>query len=133
MTTPQLYACLRYRDCDAAVRFLTAIGFRETFVVRDEQDPSVFHHAQFQWRDTGGIMFGSQRAGAKSELNDIRACTNLVVASDDEVDRVLAAGVDAGGTVLQAPHHPPHGGRTGLLRDPEGNFWNIDSYPGELG
>ncbi len=61
MTTPQLYACLRYTDAEAAISFVTALGFTERMVVRDESDPAVVQHAQFRWRKQGGIMFGTDR------------------------------------------------------------------------
>ena len=51
MTTPQLYACLRYHDAEAVISFVTALGFTERLVVRDESDPSLVQHAQFRWRD----------------------------------------------------------------------------------
>lgn len=130
---PQLYACLRYADADRAIELLNALGFTESLVVRDEQDPSIVHHAQFRWRDNGGIMFGSKRAddkGVQTSLNRIAACCNIVVPSDADVDRVLEAARPFG-EVTQEPHHPDHGGRSALLVDFEGNLWNIDSYPGE--
>ena len=131
---PQLYACLRYSDADRAIQLLTALGFTESLVVRDEQNPAIIHHAQFRWRDNGGIMFGSKREdhqeGGKANLDRITACCNIVVPSDADVDRVLEAGRPFG-EVGQEPHHPDHGGRSALLIDFEGNLWNIDSYPGE--
>lgn len=130
MTTPQLYACLRYKDADAAIAFVTALGLTERLVVRDEKDPSFVHHAQFRWRDNGGVMFGSDRDGGVGP-DTAAACTNLVVATDEEVDQVLAAALDAGGEQLGELQEPPHGGRSVAVTDPEGNIWHIDSYPGE--
>lgn len=130
MTTPQLYACLRYRDAEAAIAFVTAIGFTERLVVRDETDPSFIQHAQFHWRDNGGIMFGSERdTGVGSQLGGM--CVNLVVPSDGDVDRVLAAALAAGAEQLGEVAEPPHGGRSVAVADSEGNIWHFDSYPGE--
>ncbi|WP_232547681.1 VOC family protein [Propioniciclava soli] len=129
MTTPQLYACLKYRDADAALAFLRALGFSERLVVRDDTNPAVVHHAQLQWRDTGGVMLGSAGAGA-DWMTPGSTTVNLVVAEDADVDAVLAAGMAAGGRVLSAPDAAPHGGRNAALADPEGNAWNLDSYPG---
>lgn len=130
MTTSQLYACLRYAEADAAIAFVTALGFTERLVVRDETDPSFVHHAQFRWRETGGIMFGSDRETSIGPRAGA-GCVNLVVPDDAEVDRVLAAALAAGGRQLDDVHEPPHGGRSVAVADPEGNIWNIDSYPGE--
>jgi len=133
MDKPQLFHCLAFTDVDRAIDFLTAIGFTEVVVVRDPDDPATVVHAQFRWRDHGGLMFRSVRhddtLGFASRPG-VGAC-NLVVTSDAEVDRVLTAALDHGATLAQEPHHPPHGGRSAAVRDAEGNLWNIDSYPGE--
>lgn len=130
MTTPQLYACLRYRDAEAAITFVTALGLTERLVVRDDDDPSFVQHAQFRWRENGGVMFGSDREGGVGPGIG-GACVNLVVAADEEVDQVLAAAVAAGGKQLGDIQEPPYGGRSVAVTDAEGNIWNIDSYPGE--
>ncbi|MFX0539072.1 VOC family protein [Ornithinimicrobium sp. Y1847] len=136
MSQTQLFACLRYRDADAALTFLGALGFEERLVIRDEADPRVIHHAQLRWRETGGVMLGSVReddldADRGFTVHAGTATTNLVVASDDEVDQVLERAVAAGASVVQEPSSPPHGGRAAMVRDAEGNLWNIDSYAGE--
>ena len=75
-------------------------------------------------------MFGTDREDGIGPRPGT-ACVNLVVAADDEVDRVLAAARDAGASQLDEVQEPPHGGRTVAVADGEGNIWNIDSYPGE--
>lgn len=134
MTTPQLYHCLRSTDADRTIAFLTALGFTEKLVVRDQEDPSIVHHAQLQWRDHGGLMLGSVRGDEEEAAPWFRpgaSVCNLVVGSDEEVDEVLRRGVEAGGRVMAEPSEPPHGGRTAGIVDHDGNYWNIDSYPGE--
>lgn len=129
MTTPQLYSCLRYADAPAALVFLGRLGFVERLVVRDERDLGVVHHAQLQWRDHGGVMLGSDREGGIGPRPGT-ACVNLVVESDDEVVATLVRAVDAGARQLDEVHRPPHGGCSVAVADPEGNIFNIDSYPG---
>lgn len=129
MTRPQLYSCLRYADAGAAIEFLTALGFTERLVVHDDADPEVVHHAQFAWRDNGGIMFGTDRPDGIGPRPGT-ACVNLVVESDDQVDATLARALAAGARQLDEVHEPPHGGRSVAVADHEGNIWNIDSYPG---
>lgn len=132
MTKPQLFHCLRYDDADRALEFLHALGFTDTVVVRDETDSSVVVHAQLKWRDNGGLMFGSTRTDDKGDhLNNGHSVCNLVVSSDEEVDATVARAVAAGGTHVDGPTEPPYGGRTSGVLDPEGNYWNIDSYEGE--
>lgn len=130
---PQLFCCLNYRDADRAIDFLTAIGFVEVLVVRDPDDPSIVHHAQFRWRDNGGLMFGSVRKDDEVGFatRPSQGASNLVVESDVRVDEVVDLALAHGATLAQEAHHPPHGGRSAAVRDAEGNLWNIDSYPGE--
>lgn len=132
MTKPQLFHCLRYTDANRGIEFLTALGLTEVFVVRDPNDPSIVQHAQLRWRDNGGVMLGSARDDGKGEhFGTGGHVCNLVVGSDAQVDEVLGRAVAAGGSVAAEPSEPPHGGRTAGVLDFDGNYWNIDSYPGE--
>lgn len=130
---PQLFHCLCFRDADTGIAFLRALGFTERLVVRDPDDPARVVHAQFRWRDNGGVMFGSVRADDQTGFASrpgVSAC-NLVVPTDADVDATLQRALDAGGRLVAGPTEPPYGGRTVTVSDPEGNLWNIDSYPGE--
>lgn len=132
-TKPQLFHCLTFLDVDAGIEFVSALGFVERLVVRDEADSSRVVHAQFGWRDNGGIMFGSVRPddplGFASRPGQ-GAC-NLVFATEAEIDSAVERAVAAGATVVQEPHRPAHGGYSAALRDREGNLWNLDTYAGE--
>lgn len=130
MTKPELFACLRYTNAEAAIGFLTALGFTEVLVVIDDETPGLIHHAQYRWRDNGGIMFGTDRADGVGPRPGT-ACINLVVASDADVDAILASALRAGGSQITDIKEPEHGGRTVAVTDPEGNIFNLDSYPGE--
>ncbi|MCB0891846.1 MAG: VOC family protein [Micropruina glycogenica] len=130
MSTPQLYACLRYLDVDAVIPLLEALGFTERAIMRDPDDPRVVHHAQFRWREHGGIMFGTERDGGVGPKPGT-ACVNLVVPTDADVDRTLARALAAGARQISPVDEPPHGGRCVAVVDAEGNIFNIDSYQGE--
>ena len=130
MTKPQLFACLRYVDVDAALPLLEALGFSERFVMRDDADPSVVHHAQSGWRDNGGIMLGTDRDRGVGPRPGT-ACINLVVPTDADVDQTLARALAAGARQISPVDEPPHGGRSVAVTDAEGNIFTIDSYPGE--
>ena len=52
------------------------------------------------------------------------------VASESDVDSLLAAGGDAGGTVLREPSAPPWGGIRGYFADPDGFAWEVAWNPG---
>ena len=104
-----------------------AVGFSENATHRDEDDPSVVVHAEWLWPGpggSGGVMFGSHRAGGVLD-NVGRSAAYLVT---DDPDAVFARAVEAGATVLRAMADQPYGGRAGSVADPEGNHWSFGSY-----
>lgn len=132
MTKPQLLHTLTFADAGRARGFLTALGFTERLVVPGI-DPSVVEHAEFRWRDNGGLMFGSVRPGnphASAEAVGRGRCY-LVVDADAEVDAAYERALAAGGTSVQEPADQDYGGRGATVADPEGNQWSIGSYAGE--
>lgn len=135
MTNPTVFHCLSFRDADAGIAFLTALGFTERLVVRSEADPSLVEHAQFHWGECGAIMFGSAARANEGDSDWQRsvgvASCYLVVATDAEVDAAYERGLAAGGTSIHPPKDEDYGGRTAAVRDPEGNQWSIGSYAGE--
>ncbi|WP_432560305.1 VOC family protein [Granulicoccus sp. GXG6511] len=135
MTKPTVFHSLAFRDADAGIAFLTALGFEERLVVRNETDPGIVEHAQFHWGGNGAIMFGSaQRAdtpGSEWERRVGVASCYLVVPTDADVDEVYQRAMAAGATSLQEPVGQDYGGRSAGVADPEGNQWSIGSYPGE--
>lgn len=130
-----LFPAFRTTDSAATIRLLAALGFTEKLVVRDEADPDLVHHAQFDWNDRGGLMFGSVR-GDDSPLDRTGGMSlYLVVASDAEVDRLFGVISELGPRVVSAvvrePEDQPHGGREFDFHDHDGNSWGIGSYRGE--
>src|SRR4051794_41922092 len=57
----RLWHSMSFADADRMIAWLTAVGFTEHATYRDEQDPTVVHHAEWLWPGGGGIMFGSRR------------------------------------------------------------------------
>lgn len=132
MTRPQLFTCLSFTDVDAAIRFLVAVGFQEKAVYRDENDPSTVVHAEFAWRDTGGIMFSTadREDSEFSRQNRGRGVCYCVVEQDADVDDVHSRALAAGATPVREPIDEDYGGRGSAVRDAEGNLWSFGSYPG---
>lgn len=128
MTKPQLFHCLRYTDADRGIAFLESLGFTCAMVVRDPDDDTVVVHAQLNWRDNGGVMLGSSHDADEAPYRP--GVCNLVVEADTAVDELLDQALAAGATILAEPTNPPHGGRTACVVDFDGNYWNLDSYPG---
>jgi uncharacterized protein len=48
-----------------------------------------------------------------------------LVATREEVDKILAAAVDAGATATEQPHERPWGIYSAYFRDPDGHLWEI--------
>ena len=116
---------LSFRDAGPMIEWLTAIGFTEHATYRDEQDPSVVHHAEWLWPHGGGIMFGSERDGGDAHTSVGTASAYLVTPEPDAVfDRAVASG----GSVLRPMVDQDYGGRGGTVADPEGNTWSLGDY-----
>ena len=134
MSNRTLFHSLQYADVDAGMAFLRAVGFTEAACYRDESGAVV--HAQYNWRDTGGVMFGAvQRADGEADTGWARSTGHgqcyCVVESPEDVDRIHAAALAAGATSLREPAEPDYGGRECAVADAEGNQWSFGTYPGE--
>jgi uncharacterized glyoxalase superfamily protein PhnB len=119
-----LWHTMSFRDADAMIAWLSAVGFVEHATYRDESDPSVVVHAEWLWPGGGGIMFGSQRPdGAVTNVGGSAAY--LVT---DDPDAAFSRAVGAGATVTREMVDQDYGGRGGSVEDPEGNHWSFGSY-----
>ena len=115
---------MTFRDAEAMMAWLAAVGFVEHATYRDEADPAVVVHAEWMWPGGGGLMFGSQRRdGVVSNVGG--AAAYLVV---DDPDATFDRAVAAGATVVRAMQDEDYGGRGGSVEDPEGNHWSFGSY-----
>jgi uncharacterized glyoxalase superfamily protein PhnB len=121
----RLWPSLAFRDVDAMMRWLTAVGFTEHATYRDPSDPGRVVHAEMLWPPGGGIMFGSHREGNELTKQPGTGAAYLVT---DDPDAAHAAALAAGGTSLRAPRDEEYGGRGASVADPEGNVWSFGSY-----
>jgi uncharacterized glyoxalase superfamily protein PhnB len=117
-----IYACLRYRDCPAAIDFLcNAFGFERMVVYEDD---GVVHHAELRLGDSM-VMVGSDR---DDEVHGGRVglgWTYIGIPGTDELfERAKAAGAD----VIREPFDTDYGSRDFTVRDPEGNTWMVGTY-----
>jgi uncharacterized glyoxalase superfamily protein PhnB len=119
-----LWHSMTFRDADAMIQWLIAIGFVEHAVHRSEETAQVVH-AEMLWPRGGGVMFGTYRANPDWPTKPGTAAAYLVT---DDPDGAHAAAVAAGGTSLRAPQDQDYGGRTCTVADPEGNLWSFGSY-----
>jgi uncharacterized glyoxalase superfamily protein PhnB len=120
----KLWHTMTFRDADAMIAWISAIGFIEHATYRDESDPSVVVHAEWLWPGGGGLMFGSQRPDG-AVTNAGGSAAYLVT---EDPDTVFGKAVAAGATVVREMVDQDYGGRGGSVEDPEGNHWSFGSY-----
>jgi uncharacterized glyoxalase superfamily protein PhnB len=120
----KLWHTMSFRDADAMIAFLTAIGFVEHATYRSQADPTVVEHAEWLWPGGGGVMFGSLRDDAA--VTNVGGSAAYLVTEDP--DAVFDRAVEAGATVLRPMVDQDYGGRGGSVEDPEGNHWSFGSY-----
>ena len=130
MNTPSLFHSLSYQDATVGMAFLEAVGFRKVVVYTNGSDPKIVDHAEYAWGDNGAVMFGSIRPESPFAQKGGDAKCYCVVDTDDDVDRVYRAALDAGGTAIQEPMNPEYGGRSASVADLEGNLFSFGSYRG---
>ena len=125
---PTVWGTFQARDALAMIDFLVAVGFEPTAVYADEADPSVVQHAQLDWPEGGGVMFGSHKPEGEWTIEPGSAGFYVVTADPQAVhDRAVAAGAE----ITRELQSPPYGGLEFGLKDPEGNGWFFGSYRGE--
>lgn len=128
MTAPCLFPTLRYRDADAALRWLIeTVGFSEHAVHRDDQ--GAVAHAELSL-GSSILMLGQARDdeyGALVGSPDGRRTDSLYVAVD-ELDALLERVVASGATIEMPLQDTPYGSREFVCRDAEGNLWSFGTY-----
>ena len=121
---PTVWGTFQARDAPAMVDFLVALGFEATAVYADG---NTVHHAQLDWPEGGGVMFGSHKAEGFSLQPG--GAGFYVVTTDPRA--VHERAVRAGAEISRELNEPDYGGWEFGLRDPEGNHWSFGSYRGE--
>jgi len=120
----EVFAYLRVRDTDAAIRFYTqAFGASERF--RLVEPSGRIGHAELQLGPAVLMLsdaFPEFGLTAPSGDADIGASVHLHV---DDCDAFSAAAAAAGASVLMPPTDQFYGERSARLRDPFGHTWLI--------
>jgi uncharacterized glyoxalase superfamily protein PhnB len=118
-----IYACLRYRDCPAAIEFLVnAFGFERVVVYEED---GVVHHGELRLGDSM-VMVGSDRPNDEVHGNRVGlGWTYIGIANTDALyERAKAAGAE----IVREPFDTDYGSRDFTVRDPEGNMWMLGTY-----
>ncbi len=126
-----LIPALRYRDCDAALTFLTGVlGLAEHAVFRDNRGK--VQHAQLT-HGSGMVMIGPDAATEFGALmihpdeTQGRATVSIYAVVQDVAARHARA-VAAGAEIVIPLQAEAYGGESFSLRDTEGHVWSIGSY-----
>ena len=121
---PTVWGTFQARDARAMIDFLVAVGFEATAVYGDGD---LVDHAQLDWPEGGGVMFGSQKT--EGYVREPGTAGFYVVTDDPHgvYERVRAAG----GEVTREMEEADYGSTGFTMRDPEGNLWSFGTYRGE--
>lgn len=129
-TRATIIAVMRYRDADAALKFLTeTFGFTEHAIYRG--DDGKVQHAELSFGN-GMIMIGpvadTPFGKFMSEPRDAGGVTTALYAMVADPDAHHARSVAAGFEIVMALRDEFYGGREYSVRDPEGNIWTFGTY-----
>ncbi len=130
-----LIPATRYRDCDAALAFITDVmGLEEHAVYRSEDGE--IQHAQIRL-GSGIMMFGPGSAEGEfdrymadpAEIGGRETTTiYAVVDSLADLEARYARCVEAGATILMPLKEQVYGGSNFTLADSEGHIWSFGDY-----
>lgn len=121
----RLFAYLSYRDPDAAIRWLEAVGFAVTS--RQEDDAGTVQHAELRQGDAV-VMLATDTAGYDvPALRGSSTGGGLYLLVDD-VDDLYRRALDAGGSSVFPPEDTEWGSRRARVLDPGGLEWSFGGY-----
>ena len=127
MTAPQQIACVTLGVASiAGTRRFYGYGFGWA---------PVFENAEILFFQMNGMMLGLwQQEAMAADMNRAAAPPGPVtlahnVVAPADVDALVKRLVSAGATLLREPSDPPHGGRRGVIADPDGHAWEIAYNP----
>jgi uncharacterized glyoxalase superfamily protein PhnB len=124
-------SCMRYRDCDAAIKWLCdTFGFEEQGVFRDDNGKVM--HAQLRLGD-GMIMLGpladTEYGKMIKQPDSIGGySTQSIYLVVRDADAVYARVKKNGGKIAIEIRNQDYGGRDFSCKDPEGHLWSVGTY-----
>ena len=119
--TPYLF----YRDCDAAIDFLTnAAGFTEKVRMRAQDGKT--NHAELELQ--GGIVMLGNPGEDYQSPNDLGGRTQTIYVYVDDVDAHHERAKAAGANITREPEDQFYGDRTYGFHDPEGHSWSFATH-----
>jgi uncharacterized glyoxalase superfamily protein PhnB len=122
---------IRYADPDRAIQWLKdALGFTEMVVYRNPA--GVVEHAELTLGN-GMIMIGTAGHDQKTahwfaQPHAVGVVTASVYLIVQDCDAIEAKAKSAGAEFLQELETKSYGGRSFIVRDPEGQIWSLGEY-----
>lgn len=124
-----IWPSFRYADARAAIRFLVdALGFEELVSYAGATE-DIVAHAELRGPHGGGVMLGSASRG-DSVLDELPPGVGSAYLVVEDPDALFARATAAGATVVRGLTDQDYGSREFTIRDPEGVFWSVGTYPG---
>jgi uncharacterized glyoxalase superfamily protein PhnB len=121
----KLFAYLGYRDVDAAITWLEALGFETT--TRQQDDGGATVHAESRLGDAVVMVAPADEPYETPKLLGRSTGHGLYVLVDD-VAALHGAALRAGGSSIFAPEKTEWGTERARVLDPEGYEWSFGTY-----
>jgi uncharacterized glyoxalase superfamily protein PhnB len=121
----KLFAYLSYRDVDAAITWLEALGFKTITRQQDHQGATV--HAESRLGDAVVMVAPADEPYETPKLFGRSTGRGLYVLVDD-VAALHVAALQAGGRSVFAPDKTEWGTERARVLDPKGYEWSFGTY-----
>lgn len=127
----KLVGYLSYRDIDAAITWLEALGFEITTRQQDGGGATV--HAELRLGEAVVMLAAADEPYQTPELIGRSTGQGLYLLVDD-VGALYGAALQAGASSVLAPEKTEWGTERARVLDPEGYEWSLGTYePGSTG
>jgi uncharacterized glyoxalase superfamily protein PhnB len=124
-STATIYAGLRYRDADAAMKWLEEVLGCERREDHRDDDGNVVH-AEVVFR--GAILMLSSAGVGREPFRSLPAGGQLTYCGVEGVDELYDREREADGEIALELTDTDYGSRDFTVRDPEGNQWAFGTY-----
>ncbi|MFC9730667.1 VOC family protein [Streptomyces roseolus] len=123
-----LHAYLSYQDTEAALAWLSGVGF-EVVRRQDEEDGSLLH-AELRLGNAVVMVAAAHDAYSRPGLHGVSTGSGLYLSlpSPVAVDRWYFHAVSAGGVPVIEPEATEWGTRRARVLDPEGHEWSVGTH-----
>jgi uncharacterized glyoxalase superfamily protein PhnB len=129
VTNVTFYPNLLYRDPEAAIAWLEALGFERREMHRD--DDGTIRHAELSL-GSAIVMLATAESG-REPFRSLSPGGSLVYCATGDVEGVFGRAREAGAEITLELAETDYGSLDFTVRDPEGNLWAFGTYRPEVG